>query len=274
MTIIGEPAAPVGFSDVDRTTDPASMVAVLDEQAALASVQRLRATATKLLDPRPGQRLLDAGCGTGDVSRTLATLVGRHGGVVGVDPSNTMLAEARRRAVGLDAPVDFRAGDVTALDWGDGEFDGAYCERVLQHLGRPETAVAELVRVTKPGGRIVVLDTDWGMHAILGADPALTGRVVRCWEQSVPNGWSGRRLAALLAGAGVNGTSVTAETLISTDPDRPTTEPITTMAELAARSGALSATDARTWLDQLADAGTAGRFFWAVTMFAAAGTCP
>lgn len=271
MTIATD-AASVGFSDVDRTTDPASLVAALDEQAALPAIQRLRATATKLLDPQPGERLLDAGCGTGDVTRALAALVGGHGGVVGVDPSSTMVSEARRRTAGAASGVEFVVGDITALDAGDGEFDGAYCERVLQHLGQPETAVAELVRVTKPGGRIVVLDSDWGMHAIHGADPALTARVIDCWEQNVPNGRSGRRLTALLGEAGVRGTTAVAETLISTDARRTTIEQITTMAEVAVRGGALSTADARAWLAELADAGAAARFFWAVTMFAVGGT--
>ena len=82
-----------------------------------------------------------------------------------------MLTEARRRTVRPSLPVDFRAGDVTRLDLADAAFDGTYCERVFQHVGDVTTAMDELVRVTRPGGRIVVVDTDWGMHAIHGADP-------------------------------------------------------------------------------------------------------
>ena len=261
-----------GFNAVDSAADPTSLVAALDEQATLPAVRRLRAAAVELLDPRPGQQLLDAGCGTGDVTRQLAALVGVKGGVVGIDPSITMLDEARRRTLGADGLAAFRLGDITALDARDGDFDGAYCERVLQHLTRPGAAIAELVRVTKPGGRIVVLDTDWGMHAIHGADPGLTARVVDCWAQAVPNGWSGRRLTTLLARAGVRAPTASAETLITTDAQRSTVEPITTMAEFSVRVGALSPTEAETWLTQLADAGAGGRFFWAVTMFAVGGT--
>jgi SAM-dependent methyltransferase len=263
-----------GFSAVDRTADPAALVAALDEQAALPAVRRLRATAIGLLDPRPGQRLLDAGCGTGEMTRELAALVGRAGGLVGVDPSSTMLGEAHRRTHAADGPVAFRLGDVTALDAGDGEFDGAHCERVLQHLGEPEAAMGELVRVTRSGGRVVVVDTDWGMHAIGGADPGLTARVIDCWAQAVPNGWSGRRLTTLLAQTGVRDATVSAETLIATDAQRATAEPITTMAAFAVYAGALRTAEAETWLAQLADAGAAGEFFWAVTMFAAGGTRP
>jgi len=74
-----------GFNAVDSAAEPTSLVAALDEQATLPAVRRLRAAAVELLDPRPGQRLLDAGCGTGDLARQIAALVGVHGGVVGID---------------------------------------------------------------------------------------------------------------------------------------------------------------------------------------------
>ena len=134
--------------------------------------------------------------------------------------------------------------------------------------------MAELVRVTRPGGRIVVSDTDWGMHAIHGADPGLTSCVVECWASYAANGWSGRRLTGMFVDAGMRDPVVVAETLTSTDGRRPTGPPFTTMAAAAERAGALTADDARTWLDQLADAGARGQFFWAVTMFAVAGARP
>jgi ubiquinone/menaquinone biosynthesis C-methylase UbiE len=188
MRLTAENTAPPGFSAVDSTADPAALVAALDEQAALPAVQRLRARAIELLNPRRGQRLLDAGCGTGDVTRALAALVGKHGRVVGVDPSATMLTEARRRTGGSHRSVEFCLGDITALEVEDRAFDGAYCERVFQHLTHPGTAMAELVRVTKPGGSIVVIEADWGMYAIQGSDPDLTARVTGCWAHAVPNG--------------------------------------------------------------------------------------
>ena len=134
--------------------------------------------------------------------------------------------------------------------------------------------MAELVRITRPGGRIVVIDTDWGLHAIHGADPTLTARIVSCWTDSAANGLAGRGLPALFADAGLHDPVVLAETLTSTDPSRPSTPPFTTMATAAARAGAVSAPEADSWLRQLVDAGRRGRFFWALTMFAVAGIRP
>ena len=259
------------FSGVDASPGAHELVFALDDMAAIPAVQRLRGTATELLAPRLGHRLLDVGCGTGDVVRTLAGLVGPSGAVVGIDPSEAMLREAIRRTGDRAVPIEFRRGDATALDLDDESFDRARCERVFQHLDSPEAAMAELVRVTKPGGRIVVIDTDWGMHAIHGADSHLTRLVVECWSDNAANGWSGRQLPSLFARAGVREPVVVAETFISTDNQRPTLPPITLMATVAERAGALGADEARAWLSQLAEAGHRGEFFWAATMFAAAG---
>ena len=58
--------------------------------------------------------------------------------------------------------------------------------------GRPPGWPAELVGITRPGGRIVLIDTDWGLHAIHGADPTLTATIVSCWTDSAGNGLAGR----------------------------------------------------------------------------------
>jgi SAM-dependent methyltransferase len=128
-----------------------------------------------------------------------------------------MLHEARRRTGDTTVRVEFRSGDISRLDFDDAAFDGVTCERVFQHLDTPDAALAELVRVTRPGGRIVVIDTDWGMHAIHGADPGLTSRVVECWASNAATGWSGRRLPGLFVDAGMRAPVVVAETFTCTD---------------------------------------------------------
>ena len=262
------------FSAVDRDRGAETLVAALDEQASIPAIQRLRAAATELLGVRLGHRLVDAGCGTGDVARTLAGRVGPTGSVLGIDASETMLAEARRRTGTTTVPVEFRRGDVTRLELDDTSYDGALCERVFQHLACPAAAMGELVRITRPGGRIVVVDTDWDLHAIHGADRALTATIVESWAGNAANGLVGRELPALFADAGLRDRTVLAESVTSTDPLRPASAPFTTMAAAAIRAGAVSPSDARTWLDQLAGAGRRGHFLWAVTMFAVAGTRP
>jgi SAM-dependent methyltransferase len=113
----------------------------------------LEAHVRRLLAPLEGdERALDAGCGTGALAYALAPHVGE---VVGIDASEDFLAAAREQA---PPNCVFVAGDVQSLPFGYGEFDVAGCLRVLHHVRRPELVVSELVRVTAPGGRILVVD--------------------------------------------------------------------------------------------------------------------
>ncbi len=117
-----------------------------------------------------GDRVLDVGCGTGCGIRALADRVRPGGMVHGVDYDVAMIAEAQRRAGvdGLDRCVSYHQANAAALPWPDAYFDACRSDRVMQHMLAPERAFSELLRVTKPGGRIVVIDGDW---ATLGIDP-------------------------------------------------------------------------------------------------------
>jgi SAM-dependent methyltransferase len=113
----------------------------------------LAARVARLLSPLDGdERALDAGCGAGALAFALAPLVRE---VVGVDRSAGLLEAARERA---PANCSFVEADVTALPFEWGEFDLAGCLRVLHHVHRPELVVSELARVTRPAGRILVVD--------------------------------------------------------------------------------------------------------------------
>ena len=274
MTTSATAAVLGSFSTVDSTADVDALVAALEEQASIPAIQRLRVAATELLGVRLGHHVADVGCGTGDLARTLAGRVGRTGGVVAIDRSETMLTEARRRRTATTLPVEFRVGDIINLALPSAAFDGTVCERVFQHLASPRAAMAELVRITRPGGRIVVIDTDWGLHAIHGADPALTATIIEAWAHNATNGFAGRQLCALLADAGMREPTVVAETITSTDPRQPLVAPFTAMATVAVAAGAVNDNEAEHWLAELVAAGEQGRFFWAVTMFGVGATRP
>jgi ubiquinone/menaquinone biosynthesis C-methylase UbiE len=96
----------------------------------------------------------DLGCGTGQVSAALAPFVAR---VVAVDGSAPMLQAAKRRLQGFDN-VDLRRGDLESLPIDDGRLDAATLMLVLHHLPEPQRALAEVARVLKPGGRVVIVD--------------------------------------------------------------------------------------------------------------------
>lgn len=113
-----------------------------------------RVATTRAVDPRRGQRILDLAAGTGASSVSLA----RSGAeVVAADFSPGMIAEGRRRHAHVEG-VEFRQADATALPFDDDSFDSVTISYGLRNVHDPKTALAEMLRVTKPGGRIVVCE--------------------------------------------------------------------------------------------------------------------
>ena len=126
----------------------------------------------RLLAPiRGDERALDSGCGAGALAFALAPLVAE---VVGVDLSMELIAAGRERA---PANVTLEEGDATALPYAYGEFDVSGCLRVLHHSARPERIVSELARVTRPGGKILIVDQ-------LGDVDPLRGREIDRFERA------------------------------------------------------------------------------------------
>lgn len=108
----------------------------------------------RLSGAAPGKRILDVCCGTGDVSLALAR---RGAEVVGLDFSEAMLAVARRRAA-LDGSVSFVQGDALKLPFDEGSFDAVTISYGLRNLADIPAGLAEMLRVTRPGGRLLILD--------------------------------------------------------------------------------------------------------------------
>lgn len=111
--------------------------------------------AIDLLAPRPGERILDVGCGSGPTTVRLAELVGPDGSVVGVDISAAMIEAARARAAasGL-GNVELRVADAQVDDLGDATFDAAFSRFGVMFFADPPAAFANVLRALRPGGRI------------------------------------------------------------------------------------------------------------------------
>ena len=160
---------------------------------------------------RPGDSVLDVGCGPGSDTIHLAQLVGAEGEVVGVDYDEDMVAQANQRAVaaGLVDYVKHEQGSATSLPFPEARFDSSRSERLFQHLLSPEHALSEMARVTKPNGWVVVLDTDWATLSINSSLSDIERRIVQYSNEScLNNGYSGRRLAQLFRRQGLSDISL------------------------------------------------------------------
>lgn len=193
---------PLGYRRVDASPDPEVLLDRMVANARWSATVALRAWERERLRLQVGERLLDVGCGLGDAARVLADDLGATGGILGVDVSTAML-DAARLNWDSACPAEFTVGDAQALDVPSGSFDVARGERVLQWLLDPQAAVTELARVLRPGGRLSLIDTDWGsLRLDIGADDLADAvRRTMSIERARPSG-VGRRLSALASAAG------------------------------------------------------------------------
>ena len=106
--------------------------------------------------------ILDVGCGTGEITGRLAAVYPKAA-LVGLDLIERHLELARQRCAGFGARVTFRNADAFALPFRDDAFDLVVCRHMLQAVPRPHEAMAEMVRVLRPGGRLHLLVEDYGM---------------------------------------------------------------------------------------------------------------
>jgi SAM-dependent methyltransferase len=170
-------------------------------QAAAKLLLPIKEHSYDLMHLKPGDRVLDAGCGLGLDTLALSHRVGPLGSVVGVDNNKEMIAEANRRAeqAGLSSYVFHQLANVTALPLPSNFFDACRSERLLMHLCKAEHAVAEMLRVLKPGGWLVLIEPDWGTLSIALDEIDLERRLTRfAAEKVLSNGFAGRRLQGIL----------------------------------------------------------------------------
>ena len=146
---------------------------------ATPDVAATRIAVFRAMGVRAGQHVLDVGCGPGYLARDLALAVGDRGRVTAIDVSEPMLALAARRGAGLDQ-LHLGPGDAEHLPVADHSVDAACAVQVLCYVRELGAALAELHRALVPGGRLVVLDSDFGglvwqagdrerMEAVMGA---------------------------------------------------------------------------------------------------------
>lgn len=261
------------FTEVDHATESSWFIRFMDMANAVPEYAAIRECLARSLGDLHGRRVLDVGCGTGDDAREVARLVGDSGRVVGTDLSEAMISEARRRSELADPlPVTFDVEDMCHLSFPDGAFDGTRAKLVRQHCADLDRADDELMRVTRPGGRIAVFDYDFETLAVDHPDRAATRKIVHSWVDGHQYGWNGRQLVRRFAARGLKEPELTPYTvLLPFEFFRSSMEGRLAQDQESGNLG-LTADELAAWWQPLRTAAAQGRFFASLTGFVLAGT--
>lgn len=149
-----------------------------------------------LMQLKEGDKLLDVGCGAAIDTLTLYQKVGPEGRVFGVDANLGMIQSAIQKTIecGLTKQVIHQVGEANNLQFSDNTFDSVRSERMIQHLENPEKAIQEMWRVLKPGGWLVLADTDHSSLSIDTTIPDTQNIFLNFRRHCVKNYYAGRSL--------------------------------------------------------------------------------
>jgi len=167
---------------------------------------------------RTDHHLLDVGCGPGFFAEQAAADLVPSGRVTGVDVDPGLLALARARLAKNGMAVQFSEGGAAALPLPDDSVDFSYARFLMQHLPQPEAVLAEMVRVTRPGGVVAVVDTDDGgllVHPAPDGFEELLSASAAAQKDRGGDRLIGRRFKELLLGAGLTEVAASVQTFTS-----------------------------------------------------------
>jgi ubiquinone/menaquinone biosynthesis C-methylase UbiE len=251
------------FTTVDQTADPSFYLRFLDEANKLPAVLAWKNSILHGLNLKPGMKVLDVGCGIGTDAMGLTELVGSGGLVTGVDFSDSLIAEAVRRAADRNLHLKFEVGDAQDLRFPDGSFDAVRTERMLMHVPNPSKALAEMSRVLRPGGRMAVQDFDWETQFCDSPYKETTRKIALAFCDGMKSGWIGRSLPRLFREVGMTDISVSFPTITVTFDFLQLL--LGGHVARAVAAGVLSEKEADQWWTQLGLANADGTFLYGFT---------
>jgi arsenite methyltransferase len=242
------------------------------DASASARVERLyqtpdiveqRRASRALLALKPGEQVLDIGCGPGLLMLEMAQEVGALGRVAGVDVSADMLAFARARCEGT-ANMSAHEASATALPFAGESFDAVAVTQVYEFVEDLAQAFAQLKRVMKSGARALIVDTDWDGVLWRNSDRARMRRVIDAWHLHCPHPHLPTQLPQWISQAGLRLERAATIPIVNTEyhADNYSHGMIATIAKFASGKLGVSAEEAQAWAQDLISFGARGQYYF------------
>lgn len=235
-----------------------------------ADITRRRIENMAALAPRPGERILDLGCGQGLMTEELARAVGPEGEVFGVDPSQDMRAEAEALCA-RHRNVRILDGSATSIPVADESLDAAISLQVFEYVDDLAGALAALREKLRPGGRLAIGDMQWSTLSWASDEPERMLRMCRAWERHVAEPDLPAALPAALARAGFALIEMRplVFSAVHLRPDGLAYMMMHLMRAYVVQNGLVPEKDATDWFEEQILRAREGRFFFSLTHFVA-----
>jgi arsenite methyltransferase len=220
------------------------------------------------LNLQPDERILDIGSGHGLLVEDMAAVVGPNGSICGVDVSEAMISLSKKQCSHLPQ-VELREGDATSLPYNNDEFDAAVSTQVYEYIEDIDTCLTELYRVLKPGGRALVLCTDWDTLIWNTEDLKRMQHVLTTFEAHCADPRLPRKISPKLRDAGFDITKRDVYTMLNPEYDENTYSHsvIDFIASYVSGKNDITAEETKAWVTELRNKGREGAYFFSLSRY-------
>ncbi len=253
------------------------IVEFLEERAQYPDQMQVNYALRDVLNPQRGEYLLEAGSGSGVLCRLMARNLSPGGRITGIDISPEIVKLSQEYACNenLNNLIKFEVGKASELVYPNGSFDGVFAARLLLYIINPLEVIAELIRVVKSGGRIVLMDWDFETLVVDHSDRELTRRIFH-WRNDHKDGnnWSGRQLFRFMKVKDLKEVTVYPVVTVATDDNSSLTQSLWHAASGALEQGIITPKEHETWVSELKLSIKNQQYFASIVYFIVHGLVP
>ncbi|WP_436926349.1 methyltransferase domain-containing protein [Halosimplex amylolyticum] len=234
---------------------------MLEQILSTATAETFRNFVCEEISLQADESVLSVGCGPGFEAAVLAQQVGEGGSVTGIDVNEDVLAAARNRCSNL-SQVSFQHGDVTELPVTDESYDLVIAKQVLQFVDDVDSALEELFRVLKPGGRIAVVESARESEVMHSSDPEQMRRANEVYRTVRGDRNFGTQLLSLLPDAGFTVEDVVSRATVQREINEQVERGIEVQRGFLESSDAFDDSEIEAWEQDLRDLDEANQFLF------------